>query len=119
VFRKYRVQIKFRDRILGGIPKAKELLIPWLKGRGVPPGVAKEIAEEVVEEVSAVSREELEMAAWTTFKRDEQGVYIEERQVNRGRQTYPHQTRPNRSEETTQPQPILAEPNRADETNRP
>jgi len=109
VFRKYRVQIRFRDRILGGIPKAKELLIPWLKGRGVPLRAAEELAEEIEPEVKAVSKEELEMAAWTTFKRDERGVYIEERQVNRGRQTYPDQTGPSPADETNLAKPIRSE----------
>jgi len=81
VFRKYRVEIRFRERILGGIPKAKELIVPWLKGRGVPAKAVEELAEEVEAEVEALPREDLETAVWTTFKRDGDGVYIEERQI--------------------------------------
>jgi len=75
------VRIRFRDRVLGGIPKAKELLVPWLKSRGIPSDAAKELAEEIEEEVEAVSAEDIETAAWTTFKRDKEGIYLEERQV--------------------------------------
>jgi len=94
MFKKYRVQIRFRDLVLGGIPRAKELLIPWLRGRGVPSAKVRELAEEIEEEVEAVSREDLEMAAWTTFKRDKEGIYLEERQVNWRGQAEPVQADP-------------------------
>ncbi|MDI6814447.1 MAG: hypothetical protein QMD10_13085, partial [Desulfitobacteriaceae bacterium] len=81
LFRKYRVKIQFSDRILGGVPKAKELIQGWLRARGVKAEDVKELAEKVEEEVEAVPKEELEMAAWTGFKRDDEGLYIEERQV--------------------------------------
>jgi len=81
VFRKFIIEIRFREKLLGGIPKAKELIVAWLRSRGVPAAAVEELAEEVGAEVGAVSREELELSTWTTFKRDNDGVYIEERQV--------------------------------------
>jgi len=79
LFRKFSVEIQFREKILGGIPKKKELIEPWLKSRGVPREAAKEMAEEIAEEVETV--EDIVAGAWTGFKSDEKGVYIEERQI--------------------------------------
>jgi len=73
------VEIEFRDKILGGIPKAEKLIEPWLKSRGVPSKAAKELAEEIKQDVETV--EDLVASAWTGFKIDETGPYIEERQV--------------------------------------
>jgi len=81
VYKRYHVTIKFRDKILGGIPVAKELLEPWLRGRGVPEGEVEPLAEKVAEEVGAVEAAEKIEKAWTTFKKDNKGMYIEERQI--------------------------------------
>jgi len=75
------VRIRFRGKILGGIPKSKELIEPWLRGRGVPSSAAKELAEEIASEVESETLEEQVEAAWTGFKKDEAGPYIEERQI--------------------------------------
>jgi len=110
MFKKYRVQIRFRDLVLGGIPKAKELLIPWLRGRGVPSTKARELAEEIEGEVEAVSREDLEMAAWTTFKRDKEGIYLEERQVNWRGQAEPVLSKPSQWDRPSRALPIQSCP---------
>jgi hypothetical protein len=75
----YRVEMKVRDKILGGIPKNTELLVPWLMGRGNPKPVAEEIAAQVAKEADVSAEAE---KAWTTFKGNEkEGYYIEGRQV--------------------------------------
>jgi len=80
MYKRYQVELRFRDKILGGIPVAKELIEPWLRARGMEEKAIKEVAEDVAEAVGAVPAAEVERA-WTTFKRDDKGIYIEERQI--------------------------------------
>ena len=69
---KYHVAIQIRDRIMGGIPKDPEIIKGWLQARGL-----EELAEQTVEEMG----EQLVTGAWNGFKADEDGLYIEGRQV--------------------------------------
>jgi len=77
LYKKYRVKIKFRDKILGGIPKNPEMIKGWLAGRKVPKEEINERAEKIAEEVQATEEEK----AWTGFKSDKKGIYIEPRQI--------------------------------------
>ena len=78
ILAKYRVVLKVRDRVVGGIPKRADLIEPWLAGRGVPPSAVPEMAEQVKEEVITEETERV----WTTFKgNDEEGFFIEGRQI--------------------------------------
>ncbi len=75
----YRVKLKIREQILGGIPRNEQLLVPWLEGRGNPRPAAEEIAAKVRTEVELQAETE---KAWTTFKGNEKdGYYIEGRQL--------------------------------------
>lgn len=78
MYEKFRIELQFRSKILGGIPKNLELIEPWLRGRGVPAPVAKDMAPDIAEEVDVTGEAE---KAWTGFKRDDDGLYIEDRQV--------------------------------------
>lgn len=80
MYRKYRVQLQIRDKILGGIPKNPELIQGWLKSKGLEEKAIEEIAAKT-EPAVAVAIEEETNKAWTGFKSDEDGVYIEGRQV--------------------------------------
>lgn len=75
----YKVSLHILDRIFGGLPKNPELIEGFLKGKGVSEEIAKEIAPRIAEEVGAEVEAEEKM--WTTFKRDEHGIYIETRQI--------------------------------------
>ncbi len=78
VLAKYRVSLRVRERVVGGIPKREDLIEPWLQGRGVPEEARKEMAEEVKKEVITEETERV----WTTFKGNEdEGYYIEGRQI--------------------------------------
>lgn len=80
----YDVTLQFRDMVMGGIPKAKELIATWLKARtkgAIDEKEAEKMAKTIAEEVNAESKEEMENAAWTGFKSDDFGIYLEERQI--------------------------------------
>lgn len=73
LYKKYAVQIQIRDKLLGGKPKTEKLIEGWLKSRGREDTLKKEIAEiDIVEE---------EKRAWTGFKRDEKGLYLDSYQI--------------------------------------
>lgn len=78
IWEKYSVTIKFKDKVLGGIPKNPELIKDWLKGRGVPEEAAEEMKDEIAKEVKAGDEAS---KSWTGFKEDKTGPHLEERQV--------------------------------------
>lgn len=79
LFRKFDVKIQIRDKILGGIPKNPKVIADWIAGsKGLTKEEKKEMAKKVAEEVDADTQAE---KMWNTFKRDDKGIYIEERQV--------------------------------------
>lgn len=77
----YEVVIKIRDKICGGIPKAKDVIEKWvgLKIKGAE--AQKEVVKETVEAMGDQLTEEKIASMWTGFKKDERGPYIEARQV--------------------------------------
>lgn len=85
IWTKYEVEIKSRDKIFGGIPKATELLEGWLKGQGLTPPEAKQVATKTKDEVhEPIEPEDISEdieKSWTTFKSDDTGLYIETRQI--------------------------------------
>ena len=78
MYRKYRVSIQIRNRIVGGIPKNIETLKAMVRGSTLPPEMQKPMVEKIADEVDATPEEPPTL---TTFKKDEKGLYIEERQV--------------------------------------
>jgi len=73
LYKKYAVQIQIRDKLLGGKPKTEKLIEGWLKSRGREDTLKKEMEEiDIVEE---------EKKAWTGFKRDEKGLYLDSYQI--------------------------------------
>lgn len=77
----YQVKIRIRDRICGGIPKAKDVIEKWVKANVKDAVAQKEIVKETVEAMGDQLTEEKIASMWTGFKRDERGPYIEARQV--------------------------------------
>lgn len=65
LYKKYAVQIQIRDKLLGGKPKTEKVLEGWLKSQG------RESTLKVEEE----------KRAWTGFKRDEKGLYLDSYQI--------------------------------------
>ena len=86
MFRKYRVKIRGRDKMLGGIPKSDDLVEPWLQARikkGVVPEGEKAFTQEeidnIVEEAKSTAdliEEETEQT-WSGFKTNGGGPYID------------------------------------------
>lgn len=73
LYRKYAVEIRIRDKLLGGKPKTEKLIEGWLKSRGREQTLKKE-----VQEIDLVKEEE---KAWTGFKKDEKGLYLDSYQI--------------------------------------
>jgi len=74
MWRCYRVRIKFRDRIVAGVPLDPETLRAWLRLRD-----REQYIEEELGEIAARKGTRLD-----GFKRDENGLYIESYQMKTG-----------------------------------
>lgn len=73
LYKKYQVEIEIRDKLLGGKPKTDKLIKGWLKSRGRENTVEREIEEiDLLEE---------EKKAWSGFKKDNQGLYLDSYQI--------------------------------------
>lgn len=73
LFRYFEVRLRFREKLLGGVPQCEEDIRAWLAARGLSHLVPSTLAD-----VDLVTAEEL---TWTGFKRDAGGLFIEARQV--------------------------------------
>ena len=82
LFEEYMVELKIRERICGGIPISEDQIEGWLRGRGLLPKEAATRAKKIREEVGEEKYiEEESKSQWTTFKKDEHGIYLEPRQI--------------------------------------
>lgn len=80
----YEVELRVLRRLYGGLPKNPDIIQGFLKGKGVPEDdESKRLAEKIKKEVGTTEEEleEAEERMWTTFKRDERGLFIETRQI--------------------------------------
>lgn len=73
LFDLFQVRLRFRDKILGGVPRSAETVKSWLMARSLG-----RLLEETLDEVELVANEEV---AWMGFKRDVRGLFIESRQI--------------------------------------
>jgi hypothetical protein len=82
LWKRYQIDLGIRNRIVGGVPTNPELIKGWIAAN--MPNVTAEdrakLAEKTASELHVATEEKAE-GMWTTFKRDEAGVYIEGRQV--------------------------------------
>lgn len=83
----YDVEIRFRDRLVGGIPIVPEgaeradAYEGWARGQDVEPEAAHELADKLASDPDMpVTTEDVEGLA-TGFRSDDVGIYIEARQV--------------------------------------
>lgn len=97
LFTRYAVEIQFRDKVLGGVPKNPEVIESWLRTKmGVDDSfevrrlvlqTLTELGEEDIdenmsdEELAALSHKVGAIKSLNGFKRDEDGLYLEDRQV--------------------------------------
>lgn len=79
---KYSVTLEFTTRCIGGCPNSKDLIMGWLKTKNIAStdGELKALVEATASELDG-KVEEKASAMWTVFKKNEQGIYIEGRQV--------------------------------------
>lgn len=95
LFASYEATLAFRDRVLGGIPKTPKLIEGWLRSRAgieradevraMMLSTLRDLGAEVSPEMSLEALEEAssKLAAQSAvgFKRDEAGIYLEDRQL--------------------------------------
>ena len=74
----YRVTIKFRDKVCGGMPKNKDLIEGWVKATT---GYDDEKTKELTQEAKDALLDETTEKSWNGFRADENGLYLETRQV--------------------------------------
>lgn len=79
---KYRITLEFCTPCIGGTPNAKNLIKGWLGTKNIAANEAEldAIVNATVADLGG-KVEEKASAMWTVFKRNEQGIYIEGRQV--------------------------------------
>jgi len=98
---RYRVECQFTDKIMGGVPQKPDLIAGWIRSKmGLGPDSDAELASIVrqtlldlgVETPETASLDEIIAASekvgaerhGNTFKRDENGLFIETRQIKSG-----------------------------------
>lgn len=84
IYEKYDVELKFREKLLGGVPKNPEMIKGWLNAK-VSKGELT-ASEQEISAMAAATGEEMaattqENKSWTGFKKDDNGLYIEGRQI--------------------------------------
>ena len=81
-FERRSVRITFTNRVVGGIPQDPNLINGWLTAnmKNVTDAERAKLAETTLAEVGRTV-EDAAAGMWTTFKRDERGLYIEGRQL--------------------------------------
>ena len=100
LFARYRARIEFTGKLLGGVPKNPKVIEGWIRsklvevpddeirmlaaktaremGVDLPEGIAPEEEDRILDRIASEMSGEIQTNG---FKRDEQGLYIEERQV--------------------------------------
>jgi len=80
----YEVVVEYEKPVLGGIPKSKDVIAKWVESRAKKKGKLPEEIQKLVEKISDevyVGEEGDIDRLWTTFKADEKGLYIEDRNI--------------------------------------
>jgi len=79
LYNKWRVVIKIRNRIDGGVPASPDLIGPWIEAKtGYKDEKTKAIIKEHIDNLAEAKREveeELEECSWNTFHQDAEGRY--------------------------------------------
>ena len=85
----YDLKMRFRDRLMGGIPKNPDLIGDWLKAR-MPSDAAiinRRAAGETISSVETLAKEveetieAVEERAWTGFQSDDNGLFVRQDHV--------------------------------------
>jgi len=86
LFKHYTLTIKVRNRICGGVPKKPEAIEGWIKASMSDSSRIDTLISETkeamkVDQLDAAAIEDLKKSCWNGFKSDENGLYIEGRQI--------------------------------------
>lgn len=95
LFARYQATLQFRDRLVGGVPKRADVMYGWIRTKAgvedveeIRQMMLRTLGELGVEVPEGATFEEMEKASVSVaqksgvgFKRDDQGLYIEDRQV--------------------------------------
>ena len=86
LFRTYTMTLKFNDRICGGIPKSEKAIEGWIRANVEDKSKLEQMISDTKESMNVdnLSEEDLNnlaKSAWNGFKSDENGIYIEGRQI--------------------------------------
>jgi len=73
LFKKYQLAIQMKHKLLGGKPKSEKLIEGWLKTRG-----RENTIDQEIEEIDTIEEEK---KAWSGFKKDEKGLYLNSYQI--------------------------------------
>lgn len=79
---RYQVVLEFKNRVIGGIPNDKNLISAWIGAK--MPALKEEEKQKLVDATVAELPQKTEEKAegmWTTFKKDDKGLYLEGRCV--------------------------------------
>lgn len=81
-WQKYAVELQIQNRVVGGIPTSPNLIEGWLKAH--MPLVSEDeratLAAKTADELPQATEEKAQ-GMWTTFKTDDEGPYLESRNV--------------------------------------
>ena len=82
----YRVTLRFREKLMGGIPYNKKMIEGWImsrfgEGDQAQAHIDKTMAEMGVDDLANLDPEIREAGSWVGFKHDDIGIYVEGRQV--------------------------------------
>lgn len=88
IYATYLVAIKFNEYCMGGYPVRADLVRAWIKAKT---GFDDSITDQQVAEATSVlpeaeAKEKLD-GCWTTFPKDEVGIFLEDRQLKAGYRT--------------------------------
>jgi len=73
LYQKFELELKMRDKLLGGKPKSEKLIAGWLETR--------DRLNTLEKEKKQIDMMEEEKKAWTGFKKDAKGLYLDSYQI--------------------------------------
>lgn len=86
LFKNYSLTFRFADKLCGGVPKSEKAIEGWIRTNvedksKLDQMIADTKQEMKVDELSKDDVDDLAKSAWNGFKSDDQGLYIEGRQI--------------------------------------
>lgn len=81
MFRKFNVEISFRDMLLGGRPRTRDLIEKWLEEREIKINSGVDLRCVTRGGLKAIKSSQIKTSSWNTFEVDEEGLFIEERNL--------------------------------------